>query len=77
MMPYVIIDLDQHCLSDSTKPLPEPILNHINDMQRDFNQNTIISIEENAFKNAVYKMVAILSIPQCVQGSYGFMLMIK
>ena len=37
-----------------------------NELQWNFNQNSYIFIQENAFENVVWKTVAILSRPQCV-----------
>ena len=39
-----------------------------NKLQWNFNWNSYIFIQENAFENLVWKMVAILSQPQCVTG---------
>ena len=58
-----------------TKSLSEPILpycqfNHIaigNRLQGNFSWNSSIFIQENAFENVVWKMLAILSQPQCVK----------
>ena len=38
-----------------------------NKFQWNFNQNSYIFIQENPFENAIRKMVAILSWPQCVK----------
>ena len=37
-----------------------------NKLQWNFNQNVDIFIQENAFENVVWEMLAILSGPQCV-----------
>ena len=39
-----------------------------NKLQWNLNRNSYIFIRENAFKNVVWKKVAILSRPQCVKG---------
>ena len=44
-----------------------------NKLQWNFNSNSYILIEENAFENIAWKMVAILSRPQCVN-SFGLMM---
>ena len=38
-----------------------------NKLQWNFNQSPYIFIQENAFENVVWKMAAILSLPQCVK----------
>ena len=38
-----------------------------NKLQWNFNRNSYIFIQENAFENVVWKMAAILSRPQCVK----------
>ena len=52
-----------------TKPLSDPMMvycrTHGNKIQWNFNQDTIIFINENAFKNVVCKMAVILSQSQC------------
>ena len=60
-----------YCLFSTTRPSPEPMLTfcqlgHRDKLQWNFNQNTIIFIQENAFENAVCTMSAILFSPQCV-----------
>ena len=40
-----------------------------NKLQWNFKQNSYIFIQDNAFENVVWKMVAILSQPQCVLNS--------
>ena len=62
-------------LQISSKPLSEPMLNIVNytlrkKHQRNVNQNTKLSIHENAFENIVCKIMAILSQPQCVNKSF-------
>ena len=42
-----------------------------NKLQWNFNRNSYIFIQENAFENVVWKMAAILSRPQCVNDSEG------
>ena len=42
-----------------------------NKLQRNRNRNLCISIEENAFENAVWKMASILSRPQCVNHQWN------
>ena len=42
-----------------------------NRIQWNFNQNTMIFIQENGFENAVCKMVAMLSKPQCLNVLIG------
>ena len=41
----------------------------MNKLQWNLNQNSYIFIQENAFENAIWKMAAILSPPQCVYTS--------
>ena len=54
------------CCLISTKQIPEPMLPYCNNnLKSNCNQNTIISIDENAFENVVCKMAAILFRPQC------------
>ena len=38
--------------------------------QWNLNQNLYIFVQENGFENVVWKMVAILSLPQCVNYDY-------
>ena len=40
-----------------------------NKFQWNFDQDHTFSLKENAFENVVWKMVTILSLPQCVNGS--------
>ena len=59
------------CRLIGAKPLSEPMMvifywNIGNKFQWNFNLNSNIFIQENAFDNVVWKMVAILSRPQCV-----------
>ena len=59
------------CRLVGAKPLSEPkleICNWIlaNKLQWNLNQNLYIYIQENASENVVWKMVAMLSRPQCV-----------
>ena len=54
------------------KPLSKPIWNIVNwtlgyKLQWNFNRNSNIFIQENAFESVVCEMVAILSRPQCVK----------
>ena len=42
-------------------------LTHRNKLQWNLNWNSYIFIQENAFKNVIWKMAAILSRPQCVK----------
>ena len=42
-----------------------------NKLQWNFNQNSCIFIQENAFENVVWKMAAILCQPQCVNTGLG------
>ena len=56
---------------DVTKPLTEPMLENClldpgNKLQWNFNQNSNIYVQENAFENVVCKMAPILSLPQHV-----------
>ena len=39
-------------------------------IQQNLNQNSYIFIQENAFENVVWKMVAISSRPQCLNGKW-------
>ena len=41
--------------------------------QWNFNRNSNIFIQENAFENVVCEMASILSRPQCVNGCYHMM----
>ena len=55
-----------------TKQLSEPMLEYCkldprNKLQWNFNQNSYIYIQENAFENVVCEMLTILSQPQCVK----------
>ena len=43
-----------------------------NKLQWNFNRNSYISIQENAFESVVCEMVAILSWPQCVNSTFTF-----
>ena len=54
-----------------TKPLSEPMMTYCQLDSKEqtsvnFQSNTTIFIQENAFENAVHEMAAILSRPQCV-----------
>ena len=51
------------CRLSGVKPLPDPILNHC---QLDTQAKKQLFIQENAFDNLVWDMMAILSWPQCV-----------
>ena len=42
-----------------------------NKIQWHINRNSYIFIQENAFENVVWKIAAILSRPQCVNGLFG------
>ena len=62
------------CRLVGAKPLSEPMLEYYwldrrNTLQLDFNQNSNIFIQENAFESVVCKMAAILSRPQCVNNN--------
>ena len=58
------------CLLFSTKPLSETILaiwTMRNKLQWNFNNNSHIFIQENAFENVICEMASIFSRPQCVK----------
>ena len=62
------------CRLVGAKPLSEPMLEYCqldpwDKLQRNFNQNSYIFIQESAFENVVWKMAAIFSRPQCVNQS--------
>ena len=59
------------CRLVGTKPLSEPMLEYFhltlrNILQWNFNRNSDIFIQENAFESVICEMAAILSRPQCV-----------
>ena len=58
------------CYLDDAKPLPKAMQDYCKldpweHSQWNFNRNSNILIEENAFENDAWKMAAILSQPQC------------
>ena len=58
------------CRLVGAKPLSNQCLNivnwtHGNKLQRNFNRNSNIFFQENAFENVVWKITAILSRSQC------------
>ena len=57
------------CRLFGAKPLPKPMLTYceFHMFQWASNKNEIILIQENAFKNVVCKMAAILFRPQCIK----------
>ena len=68
------------CRLDGAQPLSEPMLEYCyivnwtlwNKFQWNFNRNSNIFIQENAFENIVCEMSAILSRPQCVKALLYF-----
>ena len=63
------------CRLDGAKPLSEPILDIVNltfrnKLQWNFNRNSKIFIQENAFENVVCEMVSISSRPQWVKAFF-------
>ena len=48
-----------------------------NKLQCNINRNSYIFIKENEFENAIWKMMAILSKPQCVKGDTQFWFIIQ
>ena len=48
-------------------------IGHLATPQRNFNRNSSNSIKENAFQNIVWKMVVILTWPQCIKGLMALM----
>ena len=75
---YMRQKTSQHCFRQwlVAWPAPSHYLNQYwdivnwtlrNKLQWNFNRNSYIFIQENAFQNVVWKMAAILSRPQCVK----------
>ena len=62
------------CLLVGTKPLCWNIVDLTlrNKLQWNLNRNSYIFIQENAYKNFIWKMAAILSWPQCVKSCRCF-----
>ena len=61
------------CRLVGAKPLSVPMLKFVNwtlgnKFKWNINRNLYISIQENTFENVAWKMAAILSRPQCVNG---------
>ena len=59
------------CRLVGAKPLSKPMRGFYCqldpwELQWNFNRNLYIFIQENAFENVVWKMAAILSLPQCI-----------
>ena len=48
----------------------------MNELHSNFNRKSYIFIQENAIENVVWKMAAILSLPQCVNEAMGAKIMI-
>ena len=82
MRPCGIADLSYHCFRLVVCVVPSHYLSQWwiiinctlrNKFQWNFDQNTMIFIQENAFENILYKMAAILSRPQCVNQTIPIM----